>query len=234
VCLLLVAGLAAAWKWTVLGEWLAPERLSDMLEPYRSSWLGLPLVVLGFVVAELVLFPVLVLIFVTGLAFGPWLGTAYALAGAVVSALPPYFLGRALGRKRVERFGGAALVRLDGILRRRGVIAVFLVRKIPAPYSAVNVACGASGVALPDFVLGTALGMIEGIILITVVGGQAREVFTDPEPRQIALLAGVLAGALGLTLLSQRFLNRRMDRGARPGADEGAARDTDRTAEQGR
>ena len=210
-CLLLVAALAAAWKWTVLGEWLAPQRLGDMLEPYRTSWIGLPLVILVFVVAELVLFPVLVLVFVCGLAFGPWLGAAYAMAGSVASAVPPYLIGRWLGRKRIERWGGAVLRKLDDVLRHKGVIAVFLVRKIPAPYSLVNLACGASGVPLLDFVLGTALGMATGIILITVIGAQFHELFSDPDPGKIGLALGVLAGAVALTLLSQWFLNRRLE-----------------------
>jgi phospholipase D1/2 len=205
-----VALLAAAWKWTPLREWVSPERLRDMLEPYRSSWLGLPVVVTVFVLAELVLFPVLVLVFVCGLTFGPWEGALYAMAGAVASALPPYFLGRRLGRRRIERWGGAVLAKLDSILRRKGIVAVFLVRKIPAPYSLVNLACGASGVRLADFVLGTALGMATGIVLITVLGAQFLEVFSDPEPRKIAMALGVLAGAVALTLLSQHLLNRRL------------------------
>jgi phospholipase D1/2 len=209
--LLVVALLAAAWQWTGLREWVDPDRLSATAEPYRRSWLGLPLVVGVFVLAELVMFPVLVLVFATGLAFGPWLGTIYALVGVLASAVLPFLIGRWLGRKRLERWGGTLMKKLQGALRRKGVVAVFLVRKVPAPYSAVNMACGASGIPLTDFLLGTFLGMVTGVVLITVVGAQFMELFSDPDPGTIALVLGVLTGAVLLTLLAQRMLNRRLE-----------------------
>jgi uncharacterized membrane protein YdjX (TVP38/TMEM64 family) len=206
--LALVLGLAAAWKWTGLREWVDPERLNETFEPHRRSWYVLPLVIAIFVVAELVMFPVLVLVFVCGLAFGPWLGALYALAGAVASAVPPFFLGRRLGRRKVEHWGGAVVRRIARILDRRGVIAVFLVRKVPAPYSLVNLLCGACGLTLRDFVLGTLLGMSTGVILITFLGGRLLDVLSDPEPRQIATALALLALPVTAALLVQRYVNR--------------------------
>ena len=209
ILVLALAGLAAAWKWTALGEWADPDHLSDLLEPFRRSWLGLPLVLAVFILLELVMFPVLVLVFVCGLAFGPWLGAAYALLGSVASAILPFFLGRKLGRRRLERWGGEATRKLTSTLHRKGLIGVFLLRKIPAPFTAVNMACGASGVRLRDFVLGTALGMVSGIVLITVVGTSLTELIRDPQPGKLWLMAGVIAGAVGLALLLQRWVRQR-------------------------
>ena len=209
---LIVGALAAAWKWTDLAEWASPSRLSDALEPWRRSWLGLPLVLAVFIVAELLMFPVLVLIFVCGLAFGPWLGALYALAGAVASAVLPYYIGRRLGRKRLERWGGEPTRKLARALQRKGLIAVFLVRKVPAPYTAVNLLCGACGVKLADFLFGTVLGMVAGTVLITVLGSGLGGMFSDPEPREWVALIGMTLGAVGLALVLQRILNRRAGR----------------------
>jgi phospholipase D1/2 len=211
ILVLMLAALAAAWKWTALGEWADPDNLSDLLEPFRRSWLGLPLVIAVFVLLELVMFPVLVLIFVCGLAFGPWLGAAYALVGSVASAIPPFLLGRKLGRERIEHWGGEAARKLTEKVHDKGLIAVFVLRKIPAPYTAVNMACGASGLRLRDFVLGTALGMVSGIVLITVVGTSLTELFSDPEPGKLWLMAGVIAGAVTMALLLQRWVRRRTE-----------------------
>jgi phospholipase D1/2 len=208
---LILGALAAAWKWTDLAEWASPSRLRDALEPWRRSWLGLPLMLGVFIVAELLMFPVLVLIFVSGLAFGPWLGALYALAGALVSALPPYFIGRKLGRKRLERWGGAATHKLAAALKRKGVLAVFLVRKVPAPFTAVNLLCGACGVPLPDFVFGTVLGMLGGTVLITVLGSGLGDLLSDPEPKELLLVGVTTLGAVGLALLLQRLLQRRVE-----------------------
>lgn len=204
-------GLAAAWKWTGLREWADPDRLAEFVEPLRSSWLALPLVIAVFVVAELFLFPVLVLVFVCGLAFGPVLGAVYALVGSIASAIPPFLLGRKLGRERLERHGGKLVRKLAKALDRRGVLAVFVVRKIPAPYSLVNLVCGASPLSLRDFLLGTMLGMGTGIVLITVIGSQLGELVRSPDPATIATAVGLLFAPLVLALLVQRMLNRRVE-----------------------
>jgi uncharacterized membrane protein YdjX (TVP38/TMEM64 family) len=212
ILLAVLIALAAAWKWTALSEWAHPARLEEALEPYRTRWVGLPLVVGVFVVAELLMFPVVVLIFVCGLAFGPWVGALYALAGSMASAVPPFLLGRRLGRKRVERLGGAPARKLIGMLQRKGLLAVFVVRKIPAPYTLVNLVCGACGLKLSEFLWGTALGMVSGVIIITVLGTGVREIIAHPRPAQLLLLAGVLTATGVATTLLQRYLNRRAGR----------------------
>jgi phospholipase D1/2 len=204
-----VAALAAAWRFTPLRGWLDPERIAAAVQPYRTSWIALPATLLVFVVLELVMFPVLVLVFACGIVFGPWLGGAYALAGAVASSLLPFAIGRRLGRETVERRGGPVVGRIQRVLDRKGVIAVFLVRKIPAPFTLVNVVCGASAVAWTDFVLGTVLGMGTGVILITVLGGQLLDLVRDPQPVRIALALLLLAAPLLLALVAQRLLNRK-------------------------
>ncbi|MEO6709716.1 MAG: VTT domain-containing protein, partial [Planctomycetota bacterium] len=206
---LLLVGLAAAWKWTSLAAWADPDRISGYLEPLRSHWYGLPVVIAVFVAAELVLFPVLVLVFVCGLAFGPVVGTLYALAGSLASAVPPFLLGRKLGRARVERMGGALVRRVADSLEDRGVIAIFLIRKVPAPYTIVNLVCGASPVSLRDFLVGTLLGMGTGVLLLTVLGAQIMDLIRDPRPGPLLGAIGLLFAPLLLALAFQRVVNRR-------------------------
>jgi uncharacterized membrane protein YdjX (TVP38/TMEM64 family) len=203
--------LAAAWKWTGLREWIDPHRIADELEPIRRSWFSLPLILLVFVVAELILFPVLVLVFVCGLVFGPWLGTLYALLGSLASAVIPFLIGRKIGREKLERWGGKWVHKMESTLERRGIVAVFLVRKIPAPYTLVNLICGASPVSLRDFLFGTFLGMGTGIILITVLSSRLMEILRSPDPREIAVALGLLFIPVTLAILLQRALNRRME-----------------------
>jgi phospholipase D1/2 len=200
--------LAAAWRYAGVRELIDLDQIATAVEPYRTSWYSLPATVLVFVVAELVLFPVLLLIFACGIVFGPWLGALHAMAGALASALIPFAIGRRLGHATVLRRGGVLAERVDRVLARRGVIAVFLVRKIPAPFTLVNVVCGASRVSWGDFVLGTVLGMGTGVILITVLGGQLMEIARSADAGRIVIALGMLFAPLVLALLLQRLLNR--------------------------
>lgn len=202
--------IAAAWHFGGIRERVDFERLAEAIEPYRTSWLAFPATLLIFVVAELLVFPVLVLVFACGIVFGPWLGAVHALLGALVSALIPFWIGRRLGADAVTRRGGRLVQRIQKTLERRGVIAVFLVRKIPAPYTLVNVVCGASSVTLRDFLLGTLLGMGTGVVLITVLGGQLFGFVSESRPWHWVAGIGLLFVPLLLALLMQHVVNRRV------------------------
>lgn len=212
LAVLVVVGLAAAWTGTSLVEWTSPERLRDALEPHRTRWYGLPLVIVTFVVAEIFFFPVLVLVFVCGLAFGAWPGSVYALLGSLASAVIPFYVGRWLGRGRMLELGGAPAKWIVNTLGRRGLLAVFLMRKIPAPYSAVNMLCGACGFSLRDLLLGTLLGMASGVVLLTVFGASLGEILTTGQVGDLLPALGVLAATIVIVFPLQFWLNRRMER----------------------
>ena len=207
---LIVVALIGIWAHSK--GWTDPEAVRELLAPYRSSWVGLPVVLLVFVVAELFFFPVLLLIAGCGLAFGPWLGSIYALVGSVASAILPFFIGRRLGKERLLRWGGPPAKKLIGSLKGKGLVAAFLIRKIPAPFSLVNMLCGASGLRLRDFVLGTALGMLGGIVIIALVSGNVANLATDGGPRRYLLGGAMLVVVLAVVLVLQRFMNRRLGR----------------------
>src|SRR5688500_7402396 len=91
----LIGGLClAAGKWIPAAA-LEPENVSAWVEPHRYAWYALPMVMVAFII--LCLFPVLLLITVTGVAFGPILGPIYAMAGCLASASIGFALGRWLG-----------------------------------------------------------------------------------------------------------------------------------------
>ena len=90
--------------------------------------------------------------------FGPWLGFAYAAAGALASAIVAYGVGALAGRQTLEDLMGPRLNRVRRSITRRGVLAIAAVRMVPiAPFTLVNLAAGASNLILVDYVLGTRL-----------------------------------------------------------------------------
>ncbi len=192
--------IAAAWQWTPLREVLDPEEVSEWLAPHRRSWYSFPLTLAAFVLLGLLLFPVLALIFMTGLVFGPWLGTLYALAGSLASAAASFGLGRLLGADWTERVLGGRARRIAQSLERNGVLAVFLLRKVPAPFALVNLVAGTSQIRLPDFLLGTLLGMGPLVVALSAFGPQALAVAGEPTPGSLAL-----AGALFLVAFATAF-----------------------------
>lgn len=210
--LVALIGAALLWRWARLNGWTDPEAVGQILAPYRSSWVGLPVALLVFVVAELFCFPVLLLIAGCGLAFGPWLGSIYGVLGSVASAILPFYIGRWVGQQRLLRWGGPPARKLVGSLKGRGLMAAFLVRKIPAPYSLVNMLCGASGLRLRDFVLGTVLGMAGGIVVIVLFTANVANLASRGGAARYVVSGAMLILTLAVVLVVQRVVNRRLER----------------------
>jgi phospholipase D1/2 len=169
IALLISIGLAAAWLWTPLGVWLDVDTLEESATSLRGHPIA-PLVVIGgYVVGITALIPVTVLITATALVFGPLLGFTYSLLGCLVSAMLTYGLGYLLGYETVCRLASAQLGRLSRRIAQYGLLAILIVRILPVtPFMALNVIAGAAHIRLRDFVLGTLLGMLPGLLVFAI------------------------------------------------------------------
>jgi phospholipase D1/2 len=202
VVVLLICGMCiAAWKWIPLGV-MSPDEVSAWVAPHRHAWYALPMVMLAFI--GLALFPVLLLITATGIAFGPVLGPVYAMAGCLASASMGFVIGRWLGVRRVERLGGERIIRVTRALNRNGTLAVFFARKVPAPFTLVNIVIGASTVRYVDFILGTLLGMAALVIALAGFGYQLMQALRNPSPPTLSAAALFV----GIPLTLAWFINR--------------------------
>ena len=191
---LAIGALALAWRYTGLAEAVTIDNLRALGEQAQSApWAPL-LAVAAFVAAGLALVPVTLMIGLTAALFGPFLAIPISLAGALASGAVTFGLGRVLERRVVREIAGERLTALSSRLRRRGLVAVLLVRVLPvAPYSVVNIVAGASRIRWRDFLLGTALGLMPGLVLTSAFVDRAIAAVVEPSPRTFATLALVLA-----------------------------------------
>jgi len=203
---LLICGICVAvWKWIPLGM-MSPDEISIWVAPHRHTWYALPIVMLAFIV--LALFPVLLLITATGIAFGPILGPIYAMVGCLASGSTGFAIGRWLGVRRVEQLGGERIIRVTRALNRNGTLAVFFARKVPAPFTLVNIVIGASTVRYGDFILGTLLGMGALVIALAGFGYQLTQALRNPSLATLSATALFVGFPLTLAWLINRALRR--------------------------
>ncbi len=207
--LLVLVGLAAAWQFTPLNEWLDIDRLVQATGYLRDSPLAPLLVMGGFVIGGLLVVPVSVLIVVTVIVFGLWEGVIYSLLGTVASALTTYAIGSRLGRAGMH-LAGERINRISQRLARRGLLTIVAVRIIPvAPFSIINVVAGASHVRFRDYLLGTVIGMTPGLIAIAIIVTRVQSAISRPEPENIALMVVAAAAVITTLLLVRGWLARR-------------------------
>lgn len=177
------------------------------LEAHRYAWYALPLVMAAFIALGWV--PATVLVTATGVAFGPVLGPIYGMAGCLGAASVAFALGRRLGRGRIEKIGGGRVLRLARHLKQNGVLAVFIIRKVPAPFALINMAVGASPIRYRDFVVGSFLGVLGMVVGLAGFGSQALSIWRDPTPGTLAIVALFVTVPLVIAWLINRSFKAR-------------------------
>jgi uncharacterized membrane protein YdjX (TVP38/TMEM64 family) len=210
--LAIMLGLALVWKFTPLSEFLDSKSIETTMAAFASSPLAPVYVVAAFILGGLLEFPLILLIAGTAAAFGPVLGFAWAAAGSLASALLSYFIGAWLGRKTLESLLGPRLNRIRARVLRSGVLAIVAIRLVPiAPFTIVNMVAGASGISLSHYMVGTALGLLPGLVMLSVAGGQIMDIIFDPSLGSVVLLAAGIAAWILLVLGAQALLTRHVD-----------------------
>ncbi len=211
ICLGVLFGL---WRFTPLREIVTADAVRHWAETFgRQPWAPLA-ILLAYTPASVIMFPRPLITLAAVVAFGPWLGSVYALGGIELAALSGYFAGWGVSRDRLRRIGGRSLDALSARLRSGGLAVMVLVRLLPvAPFVVVSLFAGAARVGLTAFVLGTAIGMAPGLIGMAVFGAQVGGALSGDGHFNIWLIAGVIAVIAVTSLLARRVALR----GNRPG-----------------
>jgi len=166
-------------------------------------------VILVYTPAAFVMFPRPVLTLFTVIAFGPWLGFAYSMAGILTSALATYYTGRLLKKKTIERLAGKNLQPVTEALRRHGLLAMLAVRLVPAaPFVIEGVIAGGLRISVWDYTLGTFLGMLPGVLATTIFGDQIAAWLEDPEKLSWWVVAGVVVFVAATAWFARRLIKR--------------------------
>jgi uncharacterized membrane protein YdjX (TVP38/TMEM64 family) len=206
----LLVGLALAWRFTPLADFLEPRRMAERLESLRKLP-GAPFYfVAAFVIGGFVMFPVTVMSASTAIVFPPYLAAPVSFTGIVLSAAIMHWLGARFIGPRARNALGSTIKRVDESLSDRGVITIAAIRMVPiAPFTLVNLAAGAVGVPLRDYMLGTVLGIAPGTILVCLFGRQVRHFWQHPSGHGVALVGAVLVVWLAVSLALQRWASHR-------------------------
>jgi phospholipase D1/2 len=187
--LFILVGLSLAWRYTLVSEWINFKTVIAWQESIKNHPGAVFVVVAAYVIGSLVLFPVTILNVATIFTFGPILGNLYSLAGWLCSAAMGYGIGRGLGHHLFHETAGP---RLERYLRseKHGFFTVLTVRLLPvAPFTVVNMFIGASTIRFRDFLLGSAVGRIPGMIMLAFAGVQLELILSNPEVGTVVALA---------------------------------------------
>jgi len=207
IVLFLLFAAASAWKWTPLADLIDVNRLSGWAAWLRQSPARHFYLLGAYVIGSILLVPITAMILVTAIIFGPVMGSLYSIVGSLVGAAVTYAIGRFLGQDFVRKIAGAKWRRLEQKIRQTGIVAVTTLRLLPiAPFTVVNIISGAFKVPLRDYILGSLLGLLPGILITNLFAHQFTSAIRDPGIGAFLVLAAlIIITIVGTVWLKRRF-----------------------------
>jgi phospholipase D1/2 len=207
--LALAIALALAWTHTPLKDFVTRDNAMSIAGAFAGLWWAPLVVIAAYTPASFIMFPRWLITMTAVLAFGPYQGFVYAMSGVILAGIATFLPGKLVDRERVRRFAGPKLRQVTQFMEQRGLLAVTLVRLVPiAPFPVVNAVMGAMRVKLWQFVAGTFLGMLPGMIAATVLSDQLAAALEEPARVNPWMIAAALGGLAGLAFFGQRMLRR--------------------------
>lgn len=206
-------GLVLMWRHTPLASLVSADRIIGWAEDFAGRPWAPFAIIAAYTPASFVMFPRPLITLAAVVAFGPWLGVAYALTGVLIAAISNYLVGRMMNRSTVRRIAGDRLNRISEVLRKRGLVAMTAVRLVPiAPFPVVGLVAGAIRVKFHHYVLGSLFGMMPGAIVTTVFGDQLQSALRDPSRINYWVIAGVvIIFAVGIYFV-RRWFNKQFEK----------------------
>jgi uncharacterized membrane protein YdjX (TVP38/TMEM64 family) len=201
--------LALAWRYTPLADYASTRDVIGWLQMFAGKWWAPILVVLLYTPVSVLMFPRPVLTVASVMAFGPWKGFVFAMAGVLVASAVGWLAGLRLKESTVKRLAGKRLERITKGLRREGFFAVLAVRILPiAPFFVESVVAGALRIKLRDLLLGTAVGMLPGIAGTTIIGDQIAAAFTEGRNVNAWIIVGAIVALAIFTYGARRWFKK--------------------------
>lgn len=137
---------------------------TDLIKEFLSSSGGFaPLIYMIAMASAIIISPIpsLPLNIAAGALFGPFLGTAYSVIGALGGAVVSFVIARRLGRQVIERFTKGHVDFCTDCSDRLLTKIVFLSRLLPfISFDVVSYGAGLTKMSLRKFAVATFLGMI--------------------------------------------------------------------------
>jgi uncharacterized membrane protein YdjX (TVP38/TMEM64 family) len=216
VSLALLVGVGALILLGKSGVIGVSEQVTTWFGELRDGPWALPATVLIFVVTAYVAAPQFMLIAACVVAFGPWHGFWYSMAGTVVSGVTMFYTGRWAGASFLRRYGGSTVNRMSRFIGRNDFLASLIVRNVPtAPAIVVNMAFGVSHASFWRYMAGLTIGSIPKTAIVALLGQSMKSAMDGAMMVAAVVIVAVAAIWVIVTLAARKAV-----RGDRPDGDD--------------
>lgn len=143
-----------------------------------GNWAPIIYIIL-YTIATILVLPSTPLNLIGGALFGSWLGTLWTSIAAIIAAVVAFAFTRTVGREIIIQKLAGRWQSMDAEISQGGLFYMFAIRLLPIiPYGLVNFAAGLTSISFRDYLLGTILGTVPGVLPFVMLGSsgsKARE-----------------------------------------------------------
>lgn len=173
-----------------------PAQLQSWL---KQAGIWAPIIYITFyTVATVLVLPSTALNLTGGAIFGLWWGILWTSIAAVIAAVVAFTFTRTVGREMIARKLAGRWQAMDAEMHQSGLFYMFAIRLLPIiPYGLVNFSAGLTSIRFRDYLLGTILGTVPGLLPFVMLGSSGLQAMRtgDVLPLVGALsLTGLLVG----------------------------------------
>lgn len=185
--------------------------LEHLLSDVQDPQFGILYVLLAYAAGALVFAPITAMFVATSLALSPIYGFCYCLLGGLFGGSLAFAAGRLLGPRPLAYFRGPRLEQLSREVGKRPLRSVLIARFLPVGnFTLINLLLGSLGVPYGAFASGTLLGMVPGVVGITLCKELLERVLRAPSFGNISLLvSGLLIVGVTLYVIARVVARRR-------------------------
>ncbi|HET8807060.1 MAG TPA: VTT domain-containing protein [Methylophaga sp.] len=214
--LILLLIMALFWRYLVNVGYLNEASLMQhaaLIKQFEYSVWSLIGISFLYVSLLAIMFPLTILVVATGILFSTEWAMLCAALGALSSSAVGYAAGHWMGRETIEKYGGERVHRAEKYIQNNSFSSMVLINLLPvAPFTVTNMLAGAFKLDFTRYMLGSAVGIIPGLFVVIVFGGQLSKLIVADENGLpwTAILIAVLLMTLffGFIIYWERRLNR--------------------------
>lgn len=193
--LMAICLIATAFTGYLLGG-ISPDLIQSWLQA-GGIWSPIIYIVI-YVIATILILPSTALNLTGGAIFGPWMGTVWTSIAAIIAAIAAFIFARTVGYEIVAQKLAGRWQAIDAEVKQGAIFYMFAIRLMPIlPYGLVNFAAGLTSISFKDYLIGTSLGTVPGILPFVLLGSSGLKAIRTGEilPLMTALaLIGMLVG----------------------------------------
>ncbi|RMF21932.1 MAG: TVP38/TMEM64 family protein, partial [Cyanobacteria bacterium J083] len=127
--------------------------------------------ILLYVLGTLLILPSTPLNLTGGAIFGAWWGTLWTTVAAIIAAIVAFAFTRTIGRDLIAQKLAGRWEAIDAEMHQGGLFYMFAIRLLPIiPYGIVNFAAGLTSIRFRDYLVGTLLGTVPGVLPFVMMG----------------------------------------------------------------